>query len=123
MSNYEFNKDYPAKRKVGRPKRVMTTEAGAAQIMDIIETDEKIKRTRTSPEEAKQAIRDDVKQAASAMQDATKYLNVVFNESKRLKAENEKLRVKVDELKAEVKELNKWRDVAEALKKTLFEEA
>lgn len=122
MSNYEFNKDYPAKRKPGRPKCVMTTEAGAAHIMDIIETDEKVKRTRTSPEEEKQAIRDDVKQAASAMQDATKYLNIVFNESKRLKAENEKLRVKVDELKAEIKELNKWRDVAEALKMTLFEE-
>lgn len=123
MSNYEFNKDYPAKRKLGRPKRVMTAEAGAAQIMDIIETDEKIKRTRTSPEEAKQAIRDDVKRAASAMQDATKYLNIVFNEANRLKAENEKLRAKADELKAEIKELNKWRDVAEALKKTLLEEA
>lgn len=39
MSNYEFNKDYPAKRKPGRPKRVLTSEEGAAQIMAVINGD------------------------------------------------------------------------------------
>ena len=128
MSNYEFNKDYPAKRKPGRPKRVLIDEEGAAQIMAVIngntppETTERAPQKRTTPEEAKAQLRSDMMQAAELMKDASKYINAVFAESRKLRAENEKLRGKIEDLKAEIRELSKWRDVGETIKKTLLEE-
>lgn len=124
MSNYDFS----AKRKPGRPKRVLSVEEGTAQIMAVIngdtlpETTERVPQKRTTPEEAKAQLRSDMMQAADFMKDASKHINAVFAEARKLRVENEKLHGKVEDLKAEIRELSKWRDIGEMIKKTLLEE-